>query len=206
MLAGHKGPCFAGVDVGKVKHVVIGVRTKQERIRIIKTAIVGTMDDVGALLKRYNVKFFMGDIRPYEEEMRRFVKSMQGWARMGELLDNTGYETMEVPEEMKVKINRTLINDLTHRMFSAGQVELPRRCPDLEEYCRQVCWPVKRNEVDKKTGASVFRYSKRGKDHFRYATNFAYLAAQRCPIVVEGREWETSRPQKVKTGSANYRG
>jgi len=69
----HRGPCAMGVDVGKVKHVVIGVRL-DKRYEVIKTIQLSDWKDIHDIARRFNVKSTVIDIRPYEDSAREFQK------------------------------------------------------------------------------------------------------------------------------------
>ncbi len=71
----HRGPCAMGVDVGKIKHVVIGIKTGNDRYEILKTIQLSNWNDIHDIAKRFNVKNAVIDIRPYEDSVREFQKS-----------------------------------------------------------------------------------------------------------------------------------
>ncbi len=183
----HKGPCAMGVDVKRTKHVVIGVRTGNDRYEIIKTAEVASFNDVHDLRKRYNVKSAVVDIRPYEDEARQYQKAersdgcrvylceyTQSPLQEADFNDNTGV----------VKTYRTGIFDASHRVISSGQLRLPRRCPAIEEFAIGCCKCVKSKEKNKKTGQVIYIYRKTGdqQDDYRNALNYFLLAARKTRV------------------------
>ena len=77
------------------------------------------------------------------------------------------------------KVYRTGIFDKTHRLLAEKQIELPRKCPEVDTFVKQVCGTAKVLETNEKTGTSVYRYRKVGSDgdHYRNALNYFALAA-----------------------------
>jgi hypothetical protein len=179
-IARHKGPCAMGIDVGKVLHVVIGCKIAPKRFMILRVLEVSGFSDVHDLAKKYNVKNCVIDALPETRVVRAFqeqedyeiflcyYKESQATGPAFNL--NTGI----------VQVNRTEICDQTHHLMTeSDKCQLPRRCQGLEEYVKQMASMFKREEIDEKTGQRVFRYYSRGPDHYRHATNYFYLAAQR---------------------------
>lgn len=176
----HKGPCAMGIDVGKVLHVVIGCRIGRKRFKILRALEVSGFSDVHDLAKKYNVKNCVIDALPETRTVRAFqeqepyeiflcyYKESQATGPAFNL--NTGI----------VQVNRTEICDQTHHLMTKlSRCQLPRWNQSLDEYIKQVTSMFKREEVHEKTGQKVFRYHSRGPDHYRHATNYFYLAAQR---------------------------
>jgi hypothetical protein len=169
-----------GIDVGKVLHVVIGCRIGQKRFKILRALEVSDFSDVHDLAKKYNVKNCVIDALPETRTVRAFqeqepyeiflcyYKESQATGPAFNL--NTGI----------VQVNRTEICDQTHHLMTKlSRCQLPRWNQSLDEYIKQVTSMFKREEVHEKTGQKVFRYHSRGPDHYRHATNYFYLAAQR---------------------------
>ena len=175
----HKGPCAMGVDVGKVKHVVIGTKIDNKRFEIIRACKVKSFQDVYDLAQRYNVKSDVVDIRPYEDEARAYQKSSGHKTFLCEYSDTQVTESMFNINTGVVKTHRTGIFDQTHRLLSDGSIILPRQCPEMEEFARQCCNCAKFEEKDKRRGTIVFRYRPTGdrQEHFRNSLNYFILAA-----------------------------
>ncbi len=175
----HLGPCAMGVDVGKIKHVVIGIKTSKDRYEIIKTCKVKSFRDVYDLARRYNVKSDVVDIRPYEDEARAYQKSTKHRTFLCEYSDTQIVEATFNDNTGIVKVHRTGIFDQSHRLLSQGNIRLPYQCPETEEFARQCCNCAKFEEKDKRKGIIVFRYKPTGdrQEHFRNALNYFLLAA-----------------------------
>lgn len=193
----HNGPCAMGVDVGKIKHVVIGTRTGSERFEILKVAQVSGWNDIHDLAKRFNVRSAVLDIRPYEDEVRRFQKEERFRVFLCEYAESTALGTVYNDHTGIVKVNRTEIFDSTHRLFSKGLVKLPRECPDVKEFALQCCNTAKVLETNKKSGTSIYRYKKLGDEHYRNALNYFYLAASGNQVARVRSSYEVKRPEYV---------
>jgi hypothetical protein len=186
MVPKHGGPCAMGIDVGKVLHVVIGCKVAPKRFKILRTLEVSNFNDVHDLAKKYNVKNCVIDALPETRTVRAFqeqekyeiflcyYKESQSTGPVFNL--NTGI----------VQVNRTEICDQTHHLITEpGKCQLTRWSLVLTEYSKQMASMFKREEVHEKTGQKVFRYHSRGPDHYRHATNYFYLAAQRVGEVMD---------------------
>lgn len=175
----HKGPCAMGVDVGKIKHVVIGTKVDNKRFEVVRACKVETFRDVSDLAKKYNVKSDVVDIRPYEEEARAYQNASRHKTFLCEYSDTQMTEASFNDNTGVVKTHRTGIFDKTHRLITDGNIRLPRQCPETEEFARQCCNCAKFEEKDKRRGIIVYRYRPTGdrQEHFRNALNYFVLAA-----------------------------
>jgi len=176
------GPCFFGLDVGKIKHLVIGKRIGEKAYEIVKVARLSGWDDISIMLSKFNCKRGVIDARPYEDEARRF----QNKHRNIEIFLCEYSETTATGKSFNlntgmVKVNRTEICDATHNLVAEkGRLILPRINEEIQEFARQVCNPAKVLEVNKKTKQALYRY--RGtEDHYRHALNYWLLASENMP-------------------------
>lgn len=180
MVTRHKGPCAMGIDVGKVLHVVIGCKIAPKRFGILRVVELSTFSEVHDIARKYNIKSCVIDALPET----RTVRSFQG-SELYEIFLCYYKESQATGPAFNlntgiVQVNRTEICDQTHHLMTeSGKCQLPRYNQGLEEYVKQMASMFKREEVHEKTGQRVFRYHSRGPDHYRHATNYFYLAAQR---------------------------
>jgi hypothetical protein len=174
-----------GVDIGKKKHVVIGYKINERQFEIIRVAIVDSFDDIHDLARRYNVKSSVIDIRPYEDEARKFQKSEPYLIYLCEYGDNALQDKMLNDKTHTIKAYRTGIFDQTGRMVRNSQFIFPRRDKLIDEFATQMCNTAKRLESNKKTGSDIYRYValSGGNDHFRNALNYFMLASYKAPMV-----------------------
>jgi hypothetical protein len=174
---GHAGPCAMGVDVGKIKHVVIGIRTDRERFEILKVAALSNFGDIHDLARRFNVKSAVIDIRPYEDEARRFQKEEGYKIFLCEYGENMVSPVAFNENTKTVRAGRTEVFDATHRLIVNKLIRLPRQCPDMDIFAQQLCATAKVLETNKKSGTAIYRYKKLGDEHYRNALNYFYIAA-----------------------------
>jgi hypothetical protein len=201
----HPGPCCMGVDVGLIKHVVIGFKTGIDKFEIIRVAKCRSFDEITDLRRKYGVKSTVVDIRPYEDEARKFQKFeksegnrvylcqyVESPLREYDFNDNTGV----------VKTYRTGIFDNSHRMMANGNIVLPRKDSAMQEFAEQFCNCEKFPDKDR-NGAQVMRYRPCGNqqqgEHYRNSTNYFLLAA------MKGRIVSRSGKQTLQTACVNER-
>ncbi len=192
----HPGPCAMGVDVGKIKHVVIGVRTGNDQYEIVKVAQLSKWEDIHDIAGKFNVKSDVVDIRPYEDSARKYQLESKHRTYLCEYKENTPMGTVYNNNTGIVAVNRTEIFDTTHRMIiTPGMLTIPRYCSEIKEFARQTCGAYKVLETNKKSGTSIYRY--KGKDdHYRNALNYFVLAAKGGHI---GRVGIKNKQQFVET-------
>lgn len=187
LLTKHPGPCAMGVDVGKVKHVVIGIKLPKGKYEILRAIKIPEgregWNQISDLRRMYNVKSDVVDIRPYEDEARAYqVKHAGGIVNpetyLCEYSDTQITDSAFNPNTGIVKAHRTGIFDQTHRIIAMGDLILPRQCPEIEEFARQCCNCARFEEKDKRRNIMVHRYRPTGdqQEHFRNAFNYFVLA------------------------------
>lgn len=190
-----EGPCAMGVDVGKIKHVVIGKRLGVERYTILRTVQVSLWEDIHDLARKYNVKSAVIDVRPYEDEARRFQRQEPYPVLLCYYSETSAHGPQYDEPNGLVRVGRTEIMDATHRMVTdPGGLSLPRANDEIKEYARQMCATAKVLETNKKTKLSVYRYRKLGDDHFRHATGYFKLAARKVAPVMRSK-----RPRRARS-------
>lgn len=199
----HPGPCAMGVDVGKIKHIEIGIKTGREQYRLLKVARLSSWDDIHILARKLHVKSSVVDIRPYEDSAREFQNNARKYGNkvyLCEYKENTPRGTIYDDKTGIVNVHRTEIFDATHRMtVTPGMLTIPRYCPEIKEFAKQMCGAYKILETNKKSGVSVYRY-KGNNEHYRNGLNYFKLAADRSRIVRAG----TRKTNKQTTVISDY--
>lgn len=186
-LHSHSGPCAMGLDVGKLMHLAIGAKTGRDRYEIYKTAILSSWNDVHDMCRRFGVRSGVVDIRPYEDSAREFQKSEPYRIFLCEYKENMPTSANYNIKTGIVAVGRTEIFDATHRLVTTeGRFVIPRLCPEIKEFAKQLCATAKVLEANKKTKLSVYRYKKLGAEHFRNALNYFLLAARGCHLARVG--------------------
>ncbi len=184
----HQGPCAMGVDNDDKKHVVIGGRLGNEKYQVFKVCQVEDFKVCLDLVRLFNVKTCVVDIRPNKDSALEFQKACLKYGCkvfLCEYTDSILVDATYNDDTGLVKCYRTGIFDKTHRLFVNTEILLPRRCGVVDEYALQCCNCVKSKEVNKKTKQIVYRYKKTGggNDHYRNSTNYFVLAANRTPTL-----------------------
>lgn len=199
MFPSHKGPCAMGVDVGIVKHIIIGVRTGNERYKIVKAIKLSAWEDIHDLARKFHVKSAVIDIRPYQDTVKKFQASEPYQIFLCEYSDNPAFLRKWDIKLGVVKDYRTALFDETHRMVvTPGTLSIPRICPEIKEFAKQMCDAYKILETNKKTGAKEYRY-KGSKSHYRNALNYFLLAASKSRVARAG-----TRKAKQETVISEY--
>jgi len=182
MYPNHSGPCAMGIDVGIVKHIVIGIRLNNKQYQILKVAQLSEWKDIHDLARRFNVASAVIDIRPYQDTVKKFQVDEPYPIFLCEYSNNPAYtRTWDIKRGI-VKDYRTALFDATHRMVTTpGMLTIPRECPEIKEFAKQMCNAYKLLETHKKTGAKEYRY-KGDKEHYRNALNYFLLATSRSRI------------------------
>lgn len=165
-----------GADIGKHYHtVVIGEKVDAKRAKIIYMARVKGFSALHDIAKKYNVKSAVIDRRPYEEEFENFQAAEPYRVFGAEYKDRQRAFCKTDDKSGTYSLLRTQIFDRSHAWFVSGEVEIPRRCAEVEEFARQMCNCAKvLEETD--TGDRLYRYLKLGDDHYRSAVNYLIMA------------------------------
>ena len=181
----YSGKSIMGVDVGKIKHVIIGIKTNKKQYQLLKTVAISKWEDIHALAKRFNVKNTVVDIRPYEDSAREFqvdAKKYHNKVWLCEYKENQPQEAIYNDHTGIVSVNRTEIFDATHRLVTTeGNLTIPRLSPDIQEFAKQICGAYKILEKNKRTGQMIYRY-KGSDEHYRNALNYFLLAGRKSPV------------------------
>lgn len=184
MLANSNGPCAMGVDVGRTLHVVIAQRPTRKTLRIVKVARVGSFNDLHDLAKRFNVKCTVIDYKPEIRKVREFQAAERHQVYACDYIERRSGSAAWDENDGFVKVNRTEICDATHELvINVGRLTIPRKNEELKEYVKEMCNIAKTLIEDPVTGSKEYRYRKLGADHYRHATNYCLLAADRIGVV-----------------------
>ena len=73
-----KEPTWMGIDVGKRCHWVVGQKTEFGKITVLAYGAC-SFDQLTEITRRYNVKSCVIDLRPYQEEVKKFIAGKRGF-------------------------------------------------------------------------------------------------------------------------------
>lgn len=170
--------CAMGVDVGKQLHYVIGYPDGEEKSRILRMGRVSSFEDLHDIARRFQVKVAVIDALPETRKVREFQAAEEYKVYMCYYQDSLKKQIRINEQEDMMTVNRTEICDETHDMIVKGQVEIPRRCPEVEVYAEEMCNIAKVLEENEFTGSRAYKYKSLGADHYRHATNYFKLACK----------------------------
>jgi len=184
MAVRDPGACAAGVDVGRLLHVVIGFKPHEKTFQVCHIASVSSFNDLADLCKRFNVKAAVCDIEPETRQVRQFQADSRFPVWLCDYQEHTSHTGVQWSEDSGiVRVNRTEMLDTVHDYFSSGKVTLPLRCSAVEDYAKELTNVAKVSKEDQVTGSKEFRYVRIGPDHFAHATAYALLSTKRIGTV-----------------------
>lgn len=187
--------CFMGVDVGRVLSVVIrgpaNVNTGELPQRY--AGEVPNFEDLGRLIRQYNVVTCVVDALPETRKAREFQQALPQvvWLAYygGAGLEKAGapvawkVDTAVMPngERMRcgtISIDRTrILDEAFARMYDQTHT-LPGHIRALGNYYDQMKAPLRITEDDR-TGNAVARYVETGADHYAHAEAYCTAALMR---------------------------
>jgi len=183
IISSSKCETVMGVDVGKVLHVVIGIRTGKESYQVLGVYRVNSFEDLGDLARRCRVRYAVVDAMPETHAVREFSRvspfTVYRCQYSEYMLDRPQFDG----EAGLVKCNRNEMCDKVHTVVSTrGQLLLPRRSAEIDEYVNEMTNIAKYIVENPDTGVSRPRW--RGdNDHYFHATLYFLLAASRAGII-----------------------
>lgn len=178
-------PTWMGIDVGKPCHYMIGLPGDNGTKKVIA---YGTckLDQVEDIIKRYNVKTMVIDLRPEENSVKNLIRGRRGFYACD---FNTGnqvdwYNVIRSDSGILgtsskiLKAERTQSCDkIIESIAIQKKMVFPGKAKGDENLISQMCSPMRIDGVDKKTGdvRSYYKSSSR-KDHFFFACVYLNLA------------------------------
>lgn len=183
---------YMGVDVGKVHNVVIRGRVNRrtgERPQRF-AGEVETFEEIGRLMRRYNVRTMVIDALPETTKARELQADFEGRVWLAYYVNQRVGSKKEDPiqldeDEGVVNLDRTrTLDDMMAGVMDAahdlGGLTLPANARELPSYYDQMKAPVRVKE-EGPHGEKVARYINTGGDegdHFAHAENYCNVATQ----------------------------
>jgi len=187
MRLSAKGPSAMGIDIGKRLHVVIIDKPGDGKFRLLWCGAIETFEEAHDIGRKFGVRAAVVDKYPETREARRWGQEADWPTWLCEYRESTHGFSHWDEHNYEVYVNRTEICDETHNLVKeVGRFELPRLNERLEEYIEHMCNLVKAEKTDKQTKVVKYVYMRTGDDHFRHATNYAWLAATKIGTSEEG--------------------
>lgn len=182
-------PCYMGVDVGSVLHVVVREAQHPEtgERKQLYAGTVGTFDDLIQLIAVYKPATIVCDALPETRKVRETQDELRRGTFWACYYDNieTGSKRDESTawkrREGTVTADRTRTLDETVARFVGKDNTLPGYIDDIADYADQVTAPVRIVEA-KVNGTRVAKYVCSVADHYFHAENYCTIASMRRPL------------------------
>lgn len=176
-------PCYMGVDVGKMLHVVIrsALDPATGKRRQLFAGEV-RWQDLGDLMRQYNPRTVVMDALPETTKAREF-QAMYNRGRVWLAYYTT--QPVGIKKErfvqmdwkgLKVDVDRTRSLDETMARFRDQTNSLPANARSIRDYYSHLLAPVRVFEQDAK-GTEVAKYIESGPDHYAHAENYCTAAS-----------------------------
>lgn len=178
---------WMGIDVGKKCHWVVGKPTSSGHKQILAYGFC-SWDELKVICARYNVKYCVIDLRPYEQEVKKFIGgnrsfmacdfnsgNQEDWYKLTKVDSETSEKSLRV-----IKADKTQCCDILIReVMSKKAFIFPGSAKADNMFMNQMCAPVRVDKTDKDTGDIKAIYGNGGRaDHYFFAMVYFLLACQ----------------------------
>lgn len=184
---GSKEPTWMGIDVGIKCHWVVGNKGDHNQVNILNYGACG-FGELNAVIARYNVKYCVIDLRPYEHEVKKFIDGRRGfmacefatqgqedWFRVSKVDQETRTRLTNIVKADKTQCCDILINEITQK----HSLVFPASVKGDNQFISQMCAPVRMDKEDKEKGDIRAIYGNGGRaDHYFFACVYLLLALQ----------------------------
>lgn len=184
---GSKEPTWAGIDVGKKCHYVIGNVTESGHRQILAYGAC-SFEELRPVCERFNVKYCVIDLRPYENDVKKFIGGNRGYMACDYNVGNQEdwYKFVVIDEQTMgntqriIKADRTQTCDaLIHEIGSKKNFIFPKSAKSDNAFILQMCAPVRVDKENKETGEIKAKYTNGGRpDHWFHSCGYFLLALQ----------------------------
>ena len=200
MFRSHQGPCAMGIDVGKNLHVVLMDKLSNDMYRTVFCGRFETFEEIHDATRNFGISCCVIDAEPETRKAREWGNKQRYQVYTCDELDRLSEFQIVDTARMHIKVHRTQLCDKTHMLVTTpGKFIIPRRSDEIDEYITEMCNIAKIQVMDKATQTVRYRYIKTDQnDHYRHATNFAYLACQHIGISQEGGRYQGNYTPKRK--------
>jgi hypothetical protein len=172
------GPCYMGVDQGKMLHVVIGKCHAQRSGEIVHLGVYLEWEELDSLMKNFNVARCVVDALPETRNARAFANRHRCRVFLNYYNEHQKGVYKWDEEQLIVSCNRSESLDASHREILDQDMVLPKECEIVQEFAEHLHNVAKRLEEDEETGSKRYVYVRLGPDHFRHAFNYETMARQ----------------------------
>ncbi len=173
---GSTQPCFAGIDVGNVLHVVIGEMVDRQRTRLVYIGTVACetdLEELDLVLRRFNVRCGVIDELPERRLSRRLAYKHRNWWMCRYA---AGKRDIPDPRSKIVSVDRTSSLDAVNEQVVLGTMEFPRNARNLEGFYPQLTELTRAYEKNANGGEGAYVWVGGGADHYFHALAYMCLA------------------------------
>jgi len=175
-----------GVDIGKVIHAVVGIRTAKDTYDILNVSRLPDLNALHDLALKMNVHSCVIDSGPHDFGVLDFQKSEPYTIYLCQYSEQMPGRP-KFNKEGIVKCNRNEWMDKVHSTFISNKIRIPRRSAEISEYAKEMTKTAKTIIENPDTGLTRPRWIKLGADHYYHATLYFLLAADRTSPIRRGR-------------------
>lgn len=170
-------PTMMGADIGRVIHVVIGVPTPKNEIKVLWAGEVKNWEELDRTMKRFNVRFGVIDAQPGGLEQKEFAMSHPGriLAAYYPTYLEKEKDVFKDRDEVIIHVNRTLVMSMVIQAFFSNRVLLPVDIKTVKDFYKMMKSPVKATQEDTNGNMRTYFPPTRVPDHYFHA--FVYLLA-----------------------------
>ncbi len=188
------GETCMGVDIGKVIHAVVGIRTSMTTYEILNVSRVADLHELHDLALKMNVHSCVIDSGPHDHGVREFQRTEPYTVYLCQYSETQPGRPKFDPKSGMVKCNRNEWMDKVHATFTENKIRIPRPSVELNEFAKEMSKTAKKVIENPDTGAKKPRWIKLGADHYYHSMLYFMLAAQRSAPRQRGQA-RINRPQ-----------
>jgi len=171
-------PCFAGVDIGTLVHVVIGSFTRQGTVRVVYAGAIPGIETTAELVKLvrpYRVRVGVIDEQPEKRFSRKMVYRNRNWWMCGYV---GGKRDIPDPKARVISTDRTVTLDAVREMISLGpsRVVIPRALTANQDFVDQMTALTRVYNPERNKGEGGFEWKGDNADHYFHAFGYMLLA------------------------------
>jgi hypothetical protein len=168
---------YIGMDVGGSKKGCHCVIIKPHPVKMFEIVWLGVIqpEALKVQAKLYDAKKSGIDAAPEDHLARGLQTEIKNlWRVRYSDSQKTGYKWLD--EEKEVQVNRTSSLDAMFSLLRKGEILLPRRSPDVEEFAKHCAALTKTLETDPDTGKKEYYYKLTGKAaDYAHALSYALI-------------------------------
>jgi hypothetical protein len=170
------GPCYMGVDQGKLLHVVVG---KRHPDRLIHIGEYKDWSELDRLMREFKVSRCVVDAMPETRNARSFAERHVGKVFLCYYANRRDGAAQWHEGKLTVSVGRTEALDLARKQLVDAIITLPKESPPVVDFAKHTYNSAKKLEDDGQ-GNVEYVYVRLGDDHYYHAFVYETLARKRA--------------------------